>query len=371
MGYYTFLFFIPVLMWIAFSKLYFKNEFTYKEMISQGVVSLAVIFGVFSLGSHYQTYDTKLVNGVVTELNPRRENCKTGWSDFKDGFCTEYRTRQVPNGQTCTTNSNGVRICTTNYKTQYNYIYSWERRYFVETDINEGYEIKRIDRQGKEFPPRFTEIKIGDPVTDSISYTNYIRAATDSLFNDRLPSDELPPLSYPTIRDYYKANRVIIFGVEFDSNLYREWNDKISILNSNIRKSNANVIIVITGESQEFADKLAQAWEAHNINDVIVSIGINNNSISWTDVRSWSSNELINVSIRDEILNLSEINVDIINEIISSNIMMYYSQKDMSEFEYLADDIPPPFWAMILAFLILFVISPIVTVVLSKNQIKS
>jgi hypothetical protein len=371
MGYYTFLFFIPVVVWILFSKLYFKNEFTYKEMIAQSIVSLFVIFSIFSFGSYSQTYDTKLVNGLVTELNQRKENCPMGWNDWTDNFCTEYRTRTVPDGQTCTTSSNGIRSCTTNYKTQYNYIYSWEQRYFVKTDINDGYEISRIDRQGKDIPPRFSEINIGDPVTHSIAYTNYIRGAYDSLFNEKLPSDVLPPLSYPKVRDYYKVNRLVVYGVEFSPAVFNEWNNQLSAMNSNIRETNANVIIAITGETQEFANRLSQAWEAHNINDVIVSIGINNNQIIWADVRSWSSNELVNVSIRDEILNLNELDYVKINKIISENIVAHYNQKDMSEFEYLADDIPPPTWAMILAFIFLMIASPIITILLSKNQIKS
>lgn len=370
MGYYIFLFFIPTAMWILFAKLYFKHEFTFKEMAAQGAVSLFILAGLFAMGSYSQTYDTMLVNGVVTELNPEQQSCPMGWNDFTDNFCTEYTTRRVPNGQTCTT-TNGRRSCTTNYKTQYNYIYPWERRYFVETDLNQTYEISRVDRQGVNTPPRFSEIVLGDPVTASVSYTNYIRGASDSLFNETLPDDELPPLAYPRVRDYYRVNRVIFSGTEASSQFHSEWNEQIAVINSNIRETGANVILVITGNDQNFAQRLAQAWEAHNINDVIVTIGVSGEMVSWVDVRSWSSNEMVNITIRDEILNLGTLDNERINAILETAITEYYDGRDMSEFEYLADDIPPPTWAIVLAFILLFVASPVATWFLSNNQIKS
>lgn len=370
MGYYIFLFIIPVLMWIGFAKIYFKHEFTLTEMGFQAVVSIFIISGLFALGSHSQTSDTMLVNGVVTELNPRKETCKIGWSDYQDSFCTEYRIRSVRDGQTCST-INGKRSCTPKYKTQYNYIYSWEQRYFVKTDINETHEIKREDRQGAVTPKRFSEINIGDPVTKSVSYTNYIRGASSSLFNEQLPADVLPPLSYPKVRDYYKANRVIFTGTETNSKFQQEWNEELAIVNSNVRKTGANIILVVTGYDRSFSEKLAQAWEAHNINDVIVMIGVSDENISWVDVRSWSSNEMVNVTIRDELLDLKTLDKDKINSILENAVTEYYSGRDMSEFEYLADDIPPPWWAMALAIFILFVFSPAVTWLLSNNQIKS
>lgn len=370
MGYYIFLFIIPIIAWIGIAKAYFKHEFTLMEMGGQAIVSIIVIAGLFVAGSHLQTSDTMLVNGVVTELNPTKKNCKIGWSDYQDSFCTEYRTRTVRDGQTCST-VNGKRTCTPKYKTQYNYIYSWEQRYFVKTDIAQTHEIKREDRQGAVTPKRFAEINIGDPVTKSVSYTNYIRGASSSLFNEELPPDVLPPLSYPKVRDYYKANRVIFAGTETNSKFQQEWNEELAVVNSNIRKTGANVIIVVTGYDRSFSEKLAQAWEAHNINDIIVTVGVSGDVIDWVDVRSWSSSEMVNVTIRDELLNLGTLDNGKINSIIEDAVSESYNLRDMSEFEYLADDIPPPTWVLVLAFFILLVVSPGVTFLLSTNQIKS
>jgi len=365
--YYAVLFIIPLIMWIGIAKLFLHLNFSWGEVAIQLAVTSIVIFGIFAVGSHSQTSDHMFVNGVVTKLEPVKKSCKSGWSDYTDDFCTEYRTRSVPDGQTCTT-TNGKRSCSTNYKTQYNYIYYWEQKYFVRTTI-QSYQVPRVDAQGTQTPPRFSEIEIGDPVTMQVSYTNYIRGASSSLFNEQLPADELPPLAYPSVRDMYKANRVIVSGVAFDGNLHKEWNDQIAVLNSSISKTGANVILVLTGDDRKFPEKLAQAWEAHNINDVVVTMGINGDDVSWVDVRSWSSNSIVEISIRDGILNLGTLDNVAINDIIQESVMNGFELQSMENFEYLADDIPPPTWAYILAIITLLIITPIITYVFNKYEV--
>lgn len=364
--YYAALFIIPLLVWIGIAKVFLHMNFSWGEVAIQIGVTSLVILGIFAAGSASQTSDTKLVNGVVTELNPRKESCPMGWVRFQDGFCTQYRTRSVKVGESCST-VNKVRTCTPIYETEYNYDYSWEQRYFVETDINSGYEIRRVDSQGVQTPPRFSEIELGDPVTMSVRYTNYIRGASESLFNETF--DELPPISYPSVRDYYRVSRFIVTGVEFDTATYRQWNERLAEVNSNISETGANVIIIVTGEDQDFAEMMAQAWEAHNINDIVISVGLENKEISWVDVRSWSDNSIVEVEIRDAFLNTGTLDIAKLSSKIEKSVMEGYKLKSMDDFEYLADDIPPPKWAMVLAFIVLMIISPIVTIIFNKYEV--
>lgn len=367
MGYYTFLFFIPVVVWIFVAKIFIKHKFSYAEMSIQASSALLVFFIIFSAGYKSQTHDVKFVNGVVTDLNPKQQNCPWGWRDFTDSFCTEYRTRTVPDGQTCSTNSNGNRTCRTNYKTQYNYIYEWERRYFVNTDIDKTYEIKRIDPQGVNYPPRFSEINVGDPVTAQVNFVNYIKGASDSLLNQKF--QEVAEISYPNVRDYYKANKVIYTNYPVSNDSWSDWNQDIQQLNSDIQKTGANVIVVVTGHSQVWADQLAQGWDAHNINDIVVTIGMQQDQISWVDVKSWSKNEITNIEIRDNILDLVQLDKQKINAIIKKAVIDNYEMRPMSDFEYLADDIPPPMWAIILAVFWLLVVTPLTTFIFHKYDV--
>jgi len=368
MSYYIFLFVIPLIAWLAIGKLIFKCEFSMVEILTQGALTFLVLVLLVVAGNHSQTRDYKMVNGIVTALDAKKETCPIGWSDWTDDFCTEYTTRMVPDGKTCTTSADGKRTCTTKYKTQYNYIYPWEQRYFVSSTISK-YEIKRIDRQGVNTPPRYSEINLNDPVTALFPYTNYIKGAANTLFNQKY--EEVPPISYPKVYDYYKVRRVIYHGAETDNSYVKKWNDELSVLNSDIRDTGANVIIGVTGFTEDWSERLAQAWDAHNINDIVVIIGVDEKNIQWVNVRSWSENDIVNITIRDEIMNLKVVDKARINDIIKTYVEKYYKQQPMENFEYLADDIPPPTWMIVLAAIILLIVTPTITYFLSKPQIKN
>lgn len=368
MGYYFLLFLIPLFVWLGIAKLIFRHEFCWKEMGIQFSITSVVILLVVLISGNLQTRDYKFVNGNVIEIDYRREYCPVGWVTTTDNFCTKYWSRQVKVGETCRTSSDGRKSCTPNYRTEYQYIYPWEQRYFVYTDI-ENYEIDRIDGQGANIPPRWAEIKVGDPVSKLEYYVNYIKGASDTLFNQKY--EDVPPISYPGIRDYYKANRVIYFGGESDASYmsqWEEWNSELSVVNSNLKETGANVIINVVGETQDWAERLAQAWDAHNINDIVISIGTSGDNISWVDVRSWSSNNLVNISIRDEILNIKVVDKTKINDIIEKYVKEYYVEQPMENFEYLADDIPPPAWMFVLIGIILLIITPFVSYTFSKPE---
>ena len=368
MTYYALLYFIPALAAMGIAKIYLHYSITWREFAIQAGGTLMVIFALFQAAGYSMTYDTKLVNGVVTELRPRQESCPVGWQDFTDDFCTEYTTRTVKRGETCTTNSNGVRTCTPIYDTEYRYIYPWERRYFVDSDVPETFEIDRVDRQGVNTPPRFSQIELGEPVTVSQTYTNYIRAASASLFNEGDP-EGTAPIAYPRVEDYYRSNRVIFTGYSATNELYQQWNQELSQLNADIRETGANVILVITGNPESFATELARAWESHNINDVVVTIGMSADRVAWVDVRSWSDTSRVELEIKNRILDLGTLDNTAINAIIRDSVTEHYTLQPMEEFEYLADEMAPPNWALIVAAVILLIVSPFVTYYFHKNHV--
>lgn len=360
-------FIIPLVALVLLGKLYFKHEFSLTEMLIQVGITAAVLGLLTLVGYGTQTSDMKIVNGVVTELNPERRNCDQYWSDVPDFFCTNQYTRQVKSGETCTTDSKGKRSCTPTYKTQYKSVYPWEIRYFVESTLRD-YEISREDNQGVIIPKRFDEIEIGDPVATMVPYTNYIKGAAATLFNQKL--DHVAELAYPNVYDYYKIRRLYYINYPSNSDYVNEWDKQIAALNSSIAKFDANVFLVVTGNKQIWAEELAQGWDAHNINDVVVVVGMEGETISWVDVRSWSSNKMVEIVIRDEIMNLKFVDKDRINDIIKTAITDYYKATPMENFEYLSDDIELPTWFYVLAFFVLLVVSPIVMLYFSDPKNK-
>ena len=366
----------PVIIWLLVMKFLFDIDFTWSELVAQFGVTFFIVLVVVFLSYSNQTADDMFVNGEITKLEPIKKNCNTRWSRSKDSFCTKYKTRQVYDGQTCTT-VNKSRVCTPRYHTEYKSIYSWERRYFVMASYmnypDKRYEIRRVDRQGVETPPRFAELTVGDPTTMKVNYVNYIKGASSSLFSEMPPKEDDVVLAYPKVRQQFEANKVIVSNLEFDSDIWRAWNKDLAATNTLIRSTGANVMIILTGRSNGFAEMLARAWDAHNINDVVVTIGMaEDGSIKWIDVRSWSKDSLVDVSIRDAILDVDTSDSEyykVIDNAIGSAVLDYFRLRDMSEFEYLAEEITPSPWVILGLIMVLLIITPGLTYFFNKHDV--
>lgn len=362
------LFLIPVIAWLAFAKHWLHHRFTVKELAAQSVLSIGVLATLLIISDNAVTGDIKIVNGAVTEKEPRKRSCPIGWVSVPDGHCTHYFTRTVKVGESCSTDSDGNRSCTDITETEYNYIYPWETRYFVHSSVPETFEIDRDDAQGVRTPERFASVNVGDPVAVERYFTNYIRGAAATLLRD--DTSEPADVRYPRVYDHYRADRVIYAGVSEDPGFVAAWNASLAEVNRDLRGAGANAIVILTSEPAAYAQRVARAWEAHNINDIVVVIGVDPadpRSVRWADTRSWSSQSLVNVLITDRILALGRVDPEAINLAILESARGSFRPREMSEFEYLKDDIPLPWITIVLALLTIFVFTPLITLYFARH----
>lgn len=352
--------------WLAVIKIFFHATVSWTEAAIQFAIASIIMALVFFAGTHSQTADVLFENGVITKLEPRQKSCPMRWSDYTDSHCTEYRTRVVSNGQTCTTNSKGIRTCTPRFKTQYKYNYSWEKRYFVHSTVG-NFEVSRTDRQGAVMPSYFAGLGIDDGVASVTRYTNYIKGAASTLHREDVKDEDDVVIAYPSVDRYFRSNRFIATGVRFSSEDWKDWNKDLMAMNSALRETGGNVIIVATGHQRSFAEMLRRAWHAHNINDVVVVIGTDGTDIAWVDVSSWSSNNMVEILIRDGILSLEALDREHINSIVYDAMIDGFELQSMDKFEYLADDIAPPTWVYVIAFIVLLIGNPALTYFFHRN----
>lgn len=366
-GYLPYGLFLITLAILVIARLIIGHSLSPKEIGLQLAISLLVIFGVFQMGENEQVGDTKLVNTVVASKEARTKSCPSGWVYSTDDHCTHYRTRQKKTGESCTT-TNGRRSCTPTYTTQYNYTYDSETRYFVHTEMESKFEISRVDGPGKKTPPRYARIIKGEPAVVSVSYVNYIRGAKDSVLHQKvLNPREIP---YPEIYDYYRADRVIA-GPGWAPEPAQQFSQELAWANAFIRETKANIIVYLTMGSMDEDSILAEAWEAHNINDIVITIGTsaNGKDIQWVKTRSWSANSMVNVTLDSEIKALGVLDFPKINAIIQTSVLELYKPRSMEEFEYLATSIPPPIWVIIVAALFLLLATPAMVWFFHKHEV--
>jgi hypothetical protein len=347
-------FIIPLL-----AKYKFNHEITAKEVVLQGVIMTVICSILYITGTYSSLRDVEILNGQVLKKYNKQENCPTYWSDYTDGFCSEYITRVVFSHMSCVTVDKN-EVCTPVYKTQYKYIYQWEKRWYVATSFR-THQISRVNKRGDEEPIRWTATKIGDPASITNLYVNYMKVAAHNIINPNKESvtqyvDKVP--AYPsTIYDYYQSNKILTVGSSVD---IEEWNKALrkglTIIGP---KKQANIIVIITSiQDPTFRYAVEESWLGGKKNDVIILIGESGGNISWVDSITLAGNmgnEMMAIKMRDSLLQHKTLDIKVI-DIVLSTVTKHFDRKAMQDLEYLKEQIEPPAWVIITCYLLSIVL---------------
>lgn len=349
-------------------KFVFPHKVTFKEIAVGIIFSIILITTVYIVGEKQSLADVQILNGGITDKSVSRFACPMNTvNPCRNGYACNHRTVRYTTTCTSTSSVGGkmrtrTRPCTkTRVEHDMCYRYPWEQNWYVSSSIHSNkIEINRIDPQGAQTPLRWEIVNVGDPVSRQQTYDNYIQAASNSLFNEdgqilERYKDLVP--AYPiNIHDIYNYDRIVTINgatVLNEKELNQLISKELVILG---RAKQVNIIVV-------FAEKLPpdvmhavrRAWEGFNKNDVAVFVGTNGGIVEWAGAMSWSKNSLVNVTIRDKILDnflKKQIDNTVLTEIIASSIKQHYVRRPMAEFEYLKADIQIP--VGLLTFLWLF-----------------
>ena len=348
---------IPLVIPFIAKKL-FGDEMTWQEIAGCCVLPTVIMGVVFIGGTYSSIHDTQIMNGKVTSKERKEGSCR---HDYK---CRCYTTTHR--------NSNGSYSTTEHCSTCYDHDY--DVYWYVHTSLGRSYDIDTKDRQGLIEPERWTQVVIGEPVSDTSTYINYIKGAQASLFNLKKYAKETATVpAYPSnVYDLWKINRVVPMGVNM-SNI-NDFNYGIGeILKDLGGTKQVNVVMAVTNKPLDYAYAIRNAWLGGKKNDVVIVVGATSYpKIDWVHVFSWSKEEMVNVKIRDDLMVLGTMqdSADVL-EIVKNDINKHYQRKSMSEFEYLKNEVEPSetviWWTLIIG--ILFSIGS--TWFCVKNDIKA
>jgi hypothetical protein len=347
----TFLLLLSIPFFIALGFFIFaKHKVTWHEFVAH--VGISVVVAGMSMGLMYcaNTHDTEVWNGHVTKKESQKVSCS-------HDYCCRRCTRQVCSGtgkdRHCHTET---YCCQTCYEHPYDV--SW---YYWTTDNGQD-SVSRVDRQGLQEPPRWTQVVVGEPSSSTRSFTNYIKAAPDTLFQYQGLVEKyqgyLP--KYPNdVYDLYRLDRVILVNGAFVPD-HRAWNYALSEVNDHVGFSKeSNVVLVLVKDlSEEYFNALKQHWLGGKQNDTIVVVGVDGTQIRWARVMSWSKTDLLNVKMRDALLEIGTLDDRArVMGVIESNIKQYFDRRPMDDFEYLKSSITPTTGQLIFAMIINLLLS--------------
>lgn len=312
--------FVPVLLVVIVMKYYFGRTITWLEVAIQTVAALAIVGGTYYAGIKSRMQDTQFLNGVVTSKERETVACEHSYQCH------------------CRTDSDGHESCDTCYEHPYDY--DWDVYTNAGTGDDAEFTIDRIDRQGRDEPPRWTEVKVGEPVALERTFDNYILGAPQSIFHAVSAGKSLP--AYPKGFDYSHVNRVITDGVNVPD--LNAWNDDLTRMLSVLGpKKQVNVIIVLTKKpSSAYGDELRNGWLGGKKNDVVVVLGTTHYpDIAWADVFSWSKHDMLNVALRNDLTELKRADRATVIPTIQRDVSQYFERRPMAEYAYLRAEIEP------------------------------
>lgn len=322
---------ILLIFWII------SKDITWKEALTQfGIQSLMILMLCACIRQGTLT-DSEIISGRIASKNKEEVSCH---HDYK---CNCYYTTE------CSTDSNGQQSCYQEEHCSTCYEHDYDMKWFADTNINHRVYIDTVDRQGVKEPSRWTKIRIGEPASFHHSYTNYLKADPDSLFQYEMSEEEIKKYpAYPeNIYDYYRINRGI--GVRIEEGL--------SEVNADIGPAvQANLVMIVTNKPNTYAKAIQRAWSGAKKNDIVAVMGIDNSlNIIWTEVVGISYPDF-KVKLRNTINNHGKLDTNLLPT-MKQTILKNFKRRPMSEFEYLKESYKPTIGEWIFSLIVSLILS--------------
>lgn len=311
---------IPLL--IAAGAFILDNRITWKEFLVQVALQL-VIVGTFGVAVYSgRLYDTEVWNGLVNKKWSETVHCRHGYP---------CNCREVCSG------SGKNRSCYTHCDTCY--MHSFDKDWNVQSTTGREWTIDTIDSQGLSEPPRWTQVQQGDPTSETHSFTNYLKASPDTLFNqqgvDLAKFLKVLPMYPLDIYDYYKLKRFI--GYEAKITDWELWDSDLAKLNGRLGPSKQMniIIVVVRNQPKEYFYALKQHWIGGKKNDTVVVLNLDNSNIlTWTDIMSFTSSQNFIVVLRDDLSKIGLLDRQKVLSTIEMDSQLFV-RKPMEEYTYL------------------------------------
>ena len=316
---------VPVVIALL-NLLIFNKKVNFVEAGLQILVICGLMAGLAFGCSAEKKHDTEILNGHVTSKQRNEVHCRHSYPCH----CYTYNCGTSKCPMTCTQ-------CDTCY--EHSFDVDWDV-YATCGMYQESFSVETLDAQGLQEPPRWTAFKPGDPFMEDHGYDNYVKANADTIYKTHGYQDKYAKFipGYPSnIYDYHThLDRMIMVGTSLPD--LQAWNDALTALNCEIGpEKQCNIMMLVTsGQPEEYYYAIKEAWIGGKKNDIIVMIDVSpDGHINWTNTLSWAKDDLVRVKLRDDILAINKMDRAAILAVIHDDVKGHFIRKRMREFKYL------------------------------------
>lgn len=335
----------------------------YQSLVASLIISAVslLILGVYVAGDYMANRQIYLVHSVVDDKRQVKVSCEHSYQ------CHPYTV----------TNSDGST--SVRYRTCYEHSNDFDWRVYPKDETFSYVDIDRIDRRGSKMPPMFDAVKIGEPMTEERSQYNYVKMATKSIYNNSNRNRTLelqkygPAPARPAAYRYFGSNLVIDTTGRFGGAFMGELNTKLrTFLGTHVHGVTNNLIVVFTDHDVGYSKYLEYEWLNGSLNEEVVVIGFKpkTNELAWVKPFGWSTNSMVHIMIRDNIMGLNSIETPDKLVYAITESMKHFSKKSQTDLKYLDAHQDVSGWLIAFILMIQFIGNGFVTIS-ALNEFKS
>jgi hypothetical protein len=196
---------------------------------------------------------------------------------------------------------------------------------------------------------------VGEPTAVEHRFKNYIKGAPGTILKKQGLIEKYKRLipQYPRTYDLYRVRRVLAAGVRVPD--IARMDARLDEMNARLGKpKQVNMIVVVTAAADRgYIHALEEAWLGGKKNDLVLVVGAPEfPKISWAGVMSWTKVENLKLALRDSVEEMGTFESSKILNLLEYHVAEQFVRRPMADFEYLSSSIQPPFWLLVVLFIL-------------------
>jgi hypothetical protein len=294
-----------------------------------------------------KTSDTEYWSGYITQTtyyepwNEEVEVTKTRTnSDGKEETYTETETRYHSEEYTYRTNlSRSESWCNKKFHEE---LKKQFQVHGVFRDMHRNYDTQDGDAYDYIWPGDDRTMRT---ITEEHLYKNPLKGSS-SIF--RLSRTDSNLFDYPGIVE--KEQRVVLGNAKYNPR-------PIQLLNSKLGKDYQIHIFILLfyNSSSEIAERQKEYWEGGNKNELVICLGMKNDSVVWCNPFSWCDRPVVESNIKSWFLENPKLNLESFSTYLGPEIKKNWDRKEFKDFDYIQTELGGWDYVIILVLVLIYI----------------
>jgi hypothetical protein len=196
-------------------------------------------------------------------------------------------------------------------------------------------------------------------ITETHHYKNPMKGSR-SIF--RLSREDSTLFDYPEIQG--QEQRVVLGNSRYPSR-------SVQILNSRLGKEYQIHVFVLLfyNAGPEIAERQKEYWEGGNKNELVVCLGMKNDSVQWCSPFSWCDSPVVESRIKSWFLDNPRLSIESFSAYLGPVIKKEWKRKEFKDFDYIRTELGG--WDYIIILVLVLIYLGLISIWILNNEFEN